>query len=101
MLIGQDRVGKRNLRKYLRSKAEVVAKELLSSSKERSDRAQLFPREGKKTKGSEKGDVPNEKKKNLCLGRIQLKTKGKYKRKSRTKKKIVSVHGVEPSTFRL
>ena len=66
-LIGQDRVGKISLRKYLRGEAEVVVKELLSSSKERSDRAQLFPGEGKKTRGSEKGDVPDEKKKTFVL----------------------------------
>ena len=51
VLIGQDRVGKISLRKYLRGEAEVVVKELLSSSKERSDKAQLFPGEGKKTRG--------------------------------------------------
>ena len=39
VLIGQDRVGKISLRKYLRGEAEVVVKELLSSSKERSDKA--------------------------------------------------------------
>ena len=76
----------------------MVAKELLSSSKERSDRAQLKER---RRKAQKKVMFRMKRKKNLCLGRIQLKTKGKYKRKSRTKKKILSVHGVEPCTFRL
>ena len=64
----------------------MVAKELLSSSKEQSDRAQLFPRERKKKKGSEKDDVPDEQKKK-CFVRTQLKKIGKYKRKTKTTKK--------------
>ena len=104
VLIGQDRVGKTSLRRYLRGEAfdkdeastngiemispvknagkgawrnpelledtsaldhkcaEVVAQELLGSFRERSDRAQQLTGEGKKTRGSEIGDVLDEKK---------------------------------------
>ena len=104
VLIGQDRVGKTSLRRYLRGEAfdkdeastngiemispvknagkgawrnpelledtsaldhkcaEVVAQELLGSFRERSDGAQQLTGEGKKTRGSEIGDVLDEKK---------------------------------------
>ena len=100
VLIDQDLLGKTSLRRYLRGEsfvrdevrtngieAEVVAWEFLRSSKERSDRPQLFNGEGKKTRGSKKGDVPEEKEKNICFARIQLKKIGKCERKRKAKKR--------------
>ena len=125
VVIGQDRVVKTSIGRYLDSVknagkgawrkpvplehtsaldhkcAEVVAQELLGSSKERSDKAQLLTNVEKKTRGTEKGDVPHEKKKAICFGRIQLKNNREMRKKKKDEKKILLAPGVDPSTFRL